>query len=38
MQTQAEAGLYLSNCNVEGFGKTYPQQDSGLMDNAPVLA
>jgi len=33
---ESEAGLYLSNCNVEIFGKTYPQKDAGLMDNIQV--
>jgi len=35
---ESESGLYLSNCNVEIFGKTFPQKDAGLLDNGPVRA
>lgn len=33
-----EAGLYLSNCNVEVFGPNYAQSSAGLLENAAVRA
>lgn len=34
----SEAGLYLSHCNVERFGRTYQQKDAGLLENQAVRA